>query len=146
MITLRDLSPSCEKAAVVLSWLNQEWPNTPNSLSRITSDNKEVLPLTILAEEGPELVGFVSLIYLKVESRPSWHYWIDALVVASSQRGRGIASLLLASVASRAAKFNIDTIHARTGAARVYTKSGWQIIDHEDGLTYLKTDIARLEP
>lgn len=106
-----------------------------NSLAEAAAGRRIVLG----AREGGALVGTVTLAFATYENQPH-RADVQKLLVARSHRRRGIGGRLMAEAESRAARAGrtllvLDT--ATADAARLYTRTGWNLTGEIPGFALL---------
>jgi GNAT superfamily N-acetyltransferase len=111
--------------------------------------NTDCLPLALVALQGGELVGSVSLKFHDLDTRPDIDPWLGALLVLPSWRGRGVASLLMRRAVEEAARLKIPNLFLWTSSAEgLYLKLGWRPVERTDycgkSIVIMQIDAARL--
>ena len=102
--------------------------------------NTDALPLTIVAMTDGELVGTGAVKPDDLPLRPHLTPWLGAIFVAPEQRGRGIASAIIARLVEEARRLELPRLYLWTNsAAALYAKLGWEEIEK---LTYCGYDIT----
>ena len=117
----------------VLEWHKREWPK-PNVgvdsiKKRIIGTSDSQLPVTLVAVDGTEAVGFVSMIFHAESEEKGRPHWIDAVYVELSHRNKGVASLLIRAIQQAAIGMKIEQLHALTEIPILYEKNGWGIAE-----------------
>lgn len=91
-----------------------------------THIDRRAIPTTLIALNGTELVGSVSLI---VEDLPQWRQytpWLASLYVASERRGRGVGTALVERTIVEARALGAAQLHLWTsGQEAYYQRLGW---------------------
>ena len=92
--------------------------------------NTDRLPLALVALNGSELVGTVSLKYHDLDILPGLDPWLGALFVLPNWRGRGIASMLMRRTVEEAGRLNVQQLFLWTSSAEgLYLKLGWEVVE-----------------
>ena len=111
------------------------------------AEREQGLPTTLLALDGGELLGSVSLVFEDApELQEHGSPWLASLYVKPEARGRGIGARLARAAVARAADEGIDELFLFTPEHRdFYARLGWR----ELGRTALKgtpVDLMCIEP
>jgi len=96
------------------------------------------VPDPLLAVESDQLLAGLALSRYKAADGEQWAIWINALIVAPSHRGRGIASMLITAAESAAVTVQATEIFAKTDVPDLYRKLGWIDLAEEDDSVILK--------
>jgi len=105
--------------------------------------NIDRLPLTLVAFQGDELIGTVSLKFHDLDTRPELDPWLGGVFVSPEWRGRGIASQLMRRAAAEAARLSLPKLYLWTSSAeRLYQKLGWTVVERSH---YCGKDIALMD-
>lgn len=92
--------------------------------------NTDCLPLALIALNGPDLIGTVSLKYHDLDSRPDLDPWLGGVFVIPSWRRRGVASLLMQRAVEAAAMLGLMKLYLWTSSAEgLYQKLGWEVVE-----------------
>lgn len=131
---IRDLSDFPSHIPTVLGCFDKEWPkpdrNRGELEKRILGDrDKDVLPYTLIALRGDELVGFVSVIFYKETEPKGRLHWIDAVYVLPKFRKNGIGAELIQAAENRGREMNLGNLCALTEIPKLYEKQGWSVIE-----------------
>ena len=98
-----------------------------NYRERMSTDR---LPLTLVALQGGELVGMVSLKFHDMDTRPDLDPWLGGLLVLSEWRNRGIGTMLTHRATEEAQRLNVPQLYLWTHSAEgLYQKLGWQVVE-----------------
>jgi N-acetylglutamate synthase-like GNAT family acetyltransferase len=86
------------------------------------------LPATLLALDGEELLGSVSLVFEDApELQEHGSPWLASLYVKPQARGRGIGAALARAAVARAAQVGVDELFLFTPEHRdFYARLGWR--------------------
>ena len=126
MVEIVDLASLAERApieATLAAWHADEWAHLYEpavwdaeiALDELRAMGGEGLPRTLVAFDGGELVGSVSL--LASDDLPGWAGvgpWLASLFVAPSWRGRGIGGQLVDACLDLAGALGVDDVHLFT--------------------------------
>ncbi len=108
------------------SSLMPDWSYEPALTELLTHTRRDTIPLTLLALDGPEVLGSASLI---AEDLPGWEHltpWLASVFVAPSTRGRGVGTRLVSEAARTAQRLGVSRLHLFTaGQADFYHRLGW---------------------
>lgn len=102
------------------TWYYEQWGRndgfTRDEVRRKVSGamNRDRAPLLVLAKEGDELLGAAGLKIREMDLDPDYEFWLGSVYVAPRHRGRGIASVLVDDVISRAARGGIQRLYLQT--------------------------------
>ncbi|MFN2507858.1 MAG: GNAT family N-acetyltransferase [Chthoniobacterales bacterium] len=95
--------------------------------------NSDRLPLALVAFDGGELVGTVSLKEQDLEIRPEITPWLGGLYVIPQARGRGVASLLMQRAVQEARRLKLPTLFLWTPSAEtLYRRLGWREVERTE--------------
>ena len=122
-------------AETVSRWIYDEWghltepdPTTQIAKTR-TRLNDDRIPLALVAMEGEECVGTVSLYVDDLRSRLDLTPWLAALYVAAGHRNRGIGGLLISRVLEVARGLGVRRLYLHTETAEeYYRRKGWRFL------------------
>jgi len=105
--------------------------------------NVDCLPLALVALDGGELIGTVSLKFNDLDTRPELDPWLGGVFVIPEWRGRGVATLLMQRAVEAAAKLGLTKLYLWTSSAEgLYQKLGWQVVERSE---YCGKDIVIME-
>ncbi len=133
---IRYLADDPEIIPILGAWIYDEWSFLyPGKTARYIESllrkrlNKMKLPLTLVAFQGQEPVGTVSLKASEMRSRRRLSPWVTSLYVTKSRRKTGIGSKLMNAVEKKAAELNFSKIYLLTAGALVpfYSRLGWNV-------------------
>nr|WP_313372352.1 GNAT family N-acetyltransferase [Brucella intermedia] len=93
----------------------------------------QTVPSTLVAHDGGDFWGTVSLIDNDMDERPDYSPWVAALWVDSEHRGKGVGRTLIEAALERAFKQGIDTVYlcAIAENSAYYVSLGWQQIEED---------------
>lgn len=120
---------------MLAQWHHAEWgqliPGWPLEVARAELGShraRRAIPTTIIALDGPRLVGSASLLAEDMPDFPPIGPWLASVFVLPGQRGRGIGVQLVARVLEEARQLGVATVHLfTTEAAAYYARQGWRI-------------------
>lgn len=85
------------------------------------------VPLCLVAWEGAEPVGTLSIIDDDLPTHPEWKPWLADLVVAPAHRGRGLGTALFKRAEEEFRRLGAGTGYLFTwDHEAMYTRLGWQ--------------------
>jgi GNAT superfamily N-acetyltransferase len=86
------------------------------------------LPKTLVAHEGPSLLGSVNLLACEMTIRPELTPWMGQLFVREDARGRGVGERLVAAAAAYARSLGFARLYLFTSGTLpdYYRSLGWQ--------------------
>jgi predicted N-acetyltransferase YhbS len=121
----------------VVDWIFNEFINgirigatRENIVESYLSTKKGPLPLTLLAMEGSECVGTVSLVENDLKSKP-YTPWLASLYVQEQFRNRGIGNVLVSQIISAARSLGFNEIYLRTEHAMdYYRRKNWTFLEN----------------
>jgi predicted N-acetyltransferase YhbS len=124
----------------VAAWGFAEWGhlNPGQTLQSRTARIREAMhmdrvPIVLVARDdaGP-MVGTASLLFDDLEGDPR-NPWLASVFVPAEQRGKGIASALVAAIEDAARRLGYPTLYLfTTSAARLYARLGWRALERRD--------------
>lgn len=85
------------------------------------------IPVALIAHDGDEFLGTVSLIASDLSSRPDYSPWVAALWVDEPYRSRGIGSTLVTAAIQIARDQQFETVYlgATSDKHEFYVARGW---------------------
>jgi GNAT superfamily N-acetyltransferase len=91
------------------------------------------LPLALLAFQGEQLVGTVSLKINDLDTRPEITPWLASLFVIPEGRRKGVASLLVQRAVEEARRLHLPTLFLwTTSAEALYLKLDWRVVERTE--------------
>ncbi|MBK6726158.1 MAG: GNAT family N-acetyltransferase [Xanthomonadales bacterium] len=128
------LSEVPERAAQLAEWHVAEWAplipgfNVPDMLAEFsTHDGCEKIPTTLVALDGEDLLGSVSLLENDHDDIRDYSPWLASLYVRPQSRGRGLGVELVRRCENIAQRLGITRLHLYTsGQERFYRRLGWE--------------------
>lgn len=92
--------------------------------------NRGRVPLALVAYEGDEPLGTISLLEESIRTHTHLRPWLAGLHVADEWRHRGVATELISAVVKEAQAMKIETLYAGISKAEdYYERRGWKILD-----------------
>lgn len=97
--------------------------------SRAVTDK---VPLTLIALDGAQLIGSVSLKKEEASTAPDLTPWIGGLLVDEAQRGQGLGKALLAEAEIAAARLGYSSLYlsCEPHVQAFYERAGWTLLRH----------------
>jgi predicted N-acetyltransferase YhbS len=95
--------------------------------------NADRVPIVLVAlDDVGLLVGTASLLFDDLEGDPR-NPWLASVFVPAEQRGKGIASALVAAVEDAARRLGYPILYLfTTSAARLYGRLGWRALERRE--------------
>jgi GNAT superfamily N-acetyltransferase len=138
-ISIVELAHHAHHRPLVLRWRAEAFPHVDPSapshdpLRRVLCPARpEGPPRTLLAFEAGVPIGFVTWILFARRGEAA-DDWVDALYVEPEQRGRAVASRLLAAIERVARERGVTQLRAYTDRLALYRRAGW--VDEVPGLS-----------
>ncbi len=100
---------------------------------------RAALPMALVALDGDTVAGTVALRPDSITTHPHLGPWLAALLVMPAYRRRGIGSMLIRATEREAARLGIPLLYAGTAAVPLFTRLGWETIEH---VTYCGSPLA----
>lgn len=133
-LTIEPLADHMALAPRLARWHAEEWADLivgwdyPTALRELESHtNRDAIPMTMVALDGDDLLGSVSLI---VEDLVGWEHlgpWLASVFVAPAARSRGVGTALVAHATGVARRLRVPRLHLFTeGQTDFYRRLGWQ--------------------
>ncbi len=127
------LSGHPEHVETVARWIYDEWthvtdPDFQAEVRRVRGRlHDDRVPMTLVALDGQECVGTVSLFEHDLPSRRDLTPWLAALYVREDRRNTGVGSALVERVVKEARRLGIQRLYLHTETApRYYARKGWR--------------------
>jgi GNAT superfamily N-acetyltransferase len=127
-----------EAIGKVAQWYFDEWASAvPGmTLERVvarvsTLVSRESAPMLVLAREDDEVIGAAELKIREMDIYPEYEYWLSGVYVDEKGRGKGVASLLVNEVLSRAKAAGIERLYLQTEhlSGGLYTRHGFKPLE-----------------
>lgn len=137
-----------EYIPLVATWIYKEFLENikpdislENLVQKLHGHKKQEFPITIIAKEGDQCIGTVSLFendFKGMELKP----WLAALVVDKQLRGLGIGKGLITEITNIALNMGYKKLYLRTEhATKYYIKLGWLFVDKKTDEFGIDTEI-----
>ncbi len=96
-----------------------------------THRQRRAIPTTLVALDGGDWLGSVSLLENDHEHIRQYSPWLATLVVRPQARGKGVGRQLVARCVAEAAALGVRTLYLYcTDAVEYYRALGWRVHDH----------------
>jgi GNAT superfamily N-acetyltransferase len=104
------------------------WEDVAETFCERLNDNK--IPLALVAFEGRQVCGTVSLLEESISIRKNFTPWLAGLHVCEEKRHRGIGGRLIAAVVNEARRLGVERLYIGVRKAeRYYAELGWQTVE-----------------
>jgi GNAT superfamily N-acetyltransferase len=135
MLTIDFLENRPEHLLTVARWVHDEWTHVtdpdPQSQVDVTRGWLHIdrIPLCLVALEGEQCVGTVSIFVDDLRARQDLTPWLAALYVDAAHRSRGIGSALIDRLLVVARGLGIRRLYLHTETApEYYRRKGWRFL------------------
>lgn len=136
MIRVKPLAMHPEHVRTVAYLLHNEWGklaawSDPVGLEHSLQERCTALkaPIALVALNGDNVAGSVSLTRNELPHHPEWEFWVSDVIVAPDQRGRGIGRLMMNAIVSQATALGISDLYLYTPDQKIYYHNlGWSVI------------------
>jgi GNAT superfamily N-acetyltransferase len=120
------------------------WKDVTEIFYERLNDNK--IPLALIAFEGSQVFGTVSLLEESISTRKHLTPWIAGLYVCEEKRHCGIGMQLIEAAAHEARRLGTERLYIGIRKAEDhYTKLGWQTIErtiyHDEEIIIMRLDL-----
>lgn len=98
--------------------------------------NRDVIPTTLVALDGDELMGSVCLVESDMDIRKALTPWVAGLLVAPDYRNQGVGTSLMEHAMAFARELGVPKLYLYTATAEaMYHRIGWRTIEtaHYEG-------------
>jgi predicted N-acetyltransferase YhbS len=136
MVQFEPLAGRPEWVGILAGWHHAEWrrlfpgwtiETAQEELTRHSDPNR--IPLTLVAVEGSEPVGSVSVVEKDLAGWDHLKPWLASLYVRSDRRGQGIGKLLVGRAVAEARRLGFAELYLFTpGQQAFYTALSWRLI------------------
>ncbi len=137
---------------LIATWLYKEFVENikpgislEHVIQKLYNHKKLEFPITIIAKEGNQCIGTVSLCendFKGMTVKP----WLASLIVDKQHRGTGIGKKLINEITNVAITMGYKKLYLRTEhAAEYYQKLGWLFIDKRIDDSGIETEIFSKE-
>lgn len=154
-MNIKPLPDHQEVIPTLAQWFYAEWSYLSPHLSLTDVEdilrartNTDQMPLTLIAFDGEELIGTVSLKIHDMDIRTDLSPWVSSLYVKNSRRGQGIGSQLVCAIEEKAKSLGVSRLFLYTPTAEdFYAKLNWQVAErmkyHGTLVAIMKKEILR---
>ncbi len=116
-------------------WFYDEWAylhpeRTLADVERLMNEKANInrIPVALVAFEGKELLGTVSLKIHDMDTRLDLTPWLAGLYVSASKRRQGIGAMLVSAIEKKAHELGIEKLYLYTPESEAfYARLGWQV-------------------
>jgi predicted N-acetyltransferase YhbS len=137
MFELHYLADQPQHITTLASWHFAQWGglNPANDVAaRVarfqTHLQKDAVPSTFVACDGPQLLGSASLVWHDLDIRPQLSPWLASVYVDPSQRSQGVGRAVVQRVMQAAAELGIAELYLFTlDREAFYAALGWETIE-----------------
>ena len=132
------LADNPEALPLVAKWYYDEWGrqhgvDSIDKSKEILMDyqNRNRLPLMLLAKEKNEILGAVQLKYYEMDIYPNKEHWLGGVYVSETHRKRKIARKLVMHAVEIAKSHEVNVLYLQTEKldGGLYTILGWKPIE-----------------
>jgi GNAT superfamily N-acetyltransferase len=152
MLTIDFLEYHPQHLLTVARWVHDEWTHVtdPDLQSQVAVTrgwlHHDRIPLCLVALEGEECVGTVSIFIDDLHSRQDLTPWLAALYVDAAHRNRGIGGALIERLLEVARALGIRRLYLHTEtASEYYRKKGWRYLFRTPNDRSEESDVFDLE-
>lgn len=124
-----------EHVETVARWIYDEWDHVTVGGMEAERElvrarlNEDRVPIALIALDGRECIGTVSLYESDLSSRPDLTPWLAALYVREDRRNTGVGSALVERIVEVARRIGIPRLYLHTETApRYYERKGWRLL------------------
>lgn len=122
------------------AWFSTQWPNYyagrgPDEVARLFEERlqRDDVPLALVALDGGEPVGTVSLMTTSIPTHAHLSPWVGGLYVRDDRRGRGLGMALVRRATEEARRLGVTELFmALHAAAERYVADGWCVHEHAE--------------
>ncbi|PCI87142.1 MAG: hypothetical protein COB24_06960 [Hyphomicrobiales bacterium] len=98
----------------------------------------------LIALDDDKLAGGLAFSRFKNPENDGMALWVNALLVAPEQRGKGVASALLTAAAQAALQMGETQLFALTDVPQLYLKQKWSLVEGTKDQNIVKLDLSEL--
>ena len=91
-------------------------------------DGHAILAAPLIALDDDRLVGGLAFTRFNSPDKDEAALWVNAVLVAPAQRGKGVASALVAAAAQAALQLGEAQLFAYTDVPQLYLKQKWSLV------------------
>lgn len=107
---------------------DQTWQDVAKTFYERLNDDK--IPLALVALEGREVFGTISLLEESISTRPNLTPWLAGLHVCQARRHRGIGGQLIEAGSDEALRLGIEHLYIGISKAEdYYARLGWRTVE-----------------
>lgn len=136
MIRIEYLADAMEQAPVLAKLHHDQWCqllpgwSAAAALEELSSHTRRrAIPTTLVALDGADLLGSVSLLAVDHESLAHLSPWLASLFVVPGHRGKGVARLLIDRLVDEASALGVKRLYAYTPEHEaMYVRLGWSVL------------------
>ena len=126
-----------EALPILAEWQHREWGHlrAGDSLEKRKARlegycNRDRIPLTVVALDGPEVLGSASLVLHDMETRMELAPWLAGVFVGEQYRRRGIGAELVRRIMAEAGRLQVALLYLYTvHSEKFYTALGWKSME-----------------
>ncbi|MFZ1221195.1 MAG: GNAT family N-acetyltransferase [Chthoniobacterales bacterium] len=126
-----------EALPILAEWLHREWGHlrAGDSLEKRKARlegycNRDRIPLTVVALDGPEVLGSASLVLHDMETRMELTPWLAGVFVGEQYRRRGIGAELVRRIMVEAGRLKVPLLYLYTvQSENFYAALGWKLME-----------------
>ena len=112
--------------------------------------NRSVVPLALVAFEGEQPLGTISLLEESIRTRKHLTPWLGGLYVCEGERRHGIGRRLIEAAVGEAGKLGIEQLFIGIRRAEdYYLKLGWEVVErmnyYGEEITIMRLDLRQGE-
>jgi predicted N-acetyltransferase YhbS len=135
---ITDLAERPDWISTLASWHFEYWGPLTGSTTLdayrdrlATAASSRAVPSVLVAADGDDLLGSVSLVRCDLPARPALTPWLAQLFVASTRRGQGVGAALVRAALGRAAECGHDRVYLFTSGTlpEYYARLGWRTLE-----------------
>ena len=103
-------------------WMHAQWPTPGRSVADraglfMQCMNRDRVPMTLVAMDGKQLAGTVSLLDRSVATHEHLHPWVASLYVAQDRRHAGLATRLVEAAVAAARRLQLNAVYIGIASA-----------------------------
>lgn len=133
-IALEPLDPDSPQLAILACWHHAQWRelHPGETLAQreawLRADcGRGGIPTTVIACDGPLLLGSASLVAKDMDSHPELSPWLASVYVETSARRRGLGALLVRRIEEEARRAGVARLWLYTPDQEAfYARLGWE--------------------
>jgi predicted N-acetyltransferase YhbS len=129
------LADHADVIPTLTQWIFDEWSYFHPERTRLDVErlilegcNKEKMPISLVAMDRGEVVGWATLKVNDFKARPDLSPWLGGLYVNKSQRNVGVGAKLVQEIEGLAGRMGVRRLFLVTDAAEnFYSRLGWSV-------------------